>query len=118
MVRESILPSHPTDFWIKRWFFGVGISCMLNVIGVASLVFQHSYAIGSAGRSHSTLVEVFGFQAILMGVAYLGLGLSLFSYAFAPYSDRLSAFSEYGIAVGLPIAAVGMMWCSWIFLTG
>jgi hypothetical protein len=116
-----MLPEHPTDFWIRRWFFGVGVSFSLIICGVSSLILQHSYAIGKIGRwgyGKWVVVEVYGFQAVLMGLAYLGLGVALFSYAYAPYSEKFAAMENYGMAGGLFVATIGVCGCTWIFLAG
>jgi hypothetical protein len=117
MGRDSILPPHATDFWIKRWFFGVILPTLFLIFGMYSILTEHSYAMGRTYRRLS-LVEVTGFQAILMGVAFLGGALALFSYCYVTDSERFSSISKYGVAGGLFCAAVGVCWCSWIFLAG
>lgn len=115
MNRTSILPLSSTDFWIKRWFFGVAVSSALLFSGILSIALRHSFLI--AGDYHKLrLIEVFGFQAMLAGIGYLGFALALFSHAFAPYSKRWHGWSEYGTACGLIFALAGLGWCSWLIL--
>lgn len=110
-----MLPQHPTDFWIKRWFFGVGVSAGLFLCGILSLLFRHSYAIGRRSY-HYDFIEVAGLQAVFMGIVYLGLGIALFSYGYTPYSEKFARISLYGEAFGL--AAVGVCGCSWLLIAG
>lgn len=117
MSRDSILPPHPTDFWIKRWLFGIALPGALVCYGVYSLITEHSYAIARA-FNRIEFVEVSGFQATLMGIAYIGAALALFSYCYAPYSERFCGVSDYGLAAGLLGTMIGVGWCSWIFLAG
>ncbi|MGI5869181.1 MAG: hypothetical protein ACOX9C_07050 [Kiritimatiellia bacterium] len=115
--RYSILPPTRAEFWFKKWFLGVCCSLSLVVYGLHSILSQSSYAIGKTCRT-LVFVKVLGFQAVLMGVAFIGFGVALFSGCCTPYSKRLSEFEDLGLAMGLLMMVVGIGWCSWIFLAG
>ena len=116
-MSKCIFPPSPTEFWITRWFFGIACSLSFLAYGLYSILSRNSYAVGLARFYGIVFVEVSGLQAALMGMAYIGIALALFSKCYAPYSKRLSGYDEYGGAFGLLVAIIGIGWCSWIFLT-
>jgi len=115
------VPLGDADFWWLRYFCGLALPLVLVLWGIYSMISLHSYAIwlnaGISGRSLIGFVPVEGKQAILMGVAYLGIALALFANCYAQYHDKMGFYYQWILAPGTILAGGGICWCSWIFFS-
>ena len=112
MNKTGIIPDHPTDSWIKKWFLGLVIAIPSFIYGSYCIVTQHSYAVQSRGHT----VPIDGFQAVFMGLFYIGLGLFLFSNYFAVSSSSFSPFIYLGTCTGLVLVLIGITVAEWTFI--
>jgi hypothetical protein len=118
MSLNNQLPLNDTDFWWLRYVCGLVLPIGLAIFGVYSLISRHSYALIRTGGRALHFVPVQGEQAILMGVAYLGVALILFANCYAQYHETMAYWYQWILALGLLATLFGMGWCSWIFITG
>jgi hypothetical protein len=114
-MSNRLLPLNDTDFWWLRYVLGVAVPAALTAWGVYSIVTLHSYAIGRMGRGIQ-FIPVKGEQAILMGVAYIGVAVMLFSNCYAQYHESMGFYYQWLLASGALMTTVGVLWCSWLFL--
>jgi len=118
------MPLTNTDinFWWLRYFCGLALPVVLAVWGIYSIISLHSYAIwlnaGISGRSFIAFVPVEGKQAVLVGVAYLGIALALFANCYAQYHEKMGFYYQWLLAPGLLLAGFGFLWSTWIFVFG
>ena len=110
-----------TNFWWVRYFCGLMLPLITIVYSIYSLIFRHSYSIWfnigiSSGSRGIWFVPVRGEQAVLMGVAYLGVAFMLFANCYAQYHEKMGYYYQWILAPGALMAGVGFFWCSWIFL--
>jgi|GEM_PF-3558912 len=115
-MANSQLPLNDTDFWWLRYFLGIAVPIGLFIWGLYSLVTMHSYTVWWLGRGRLNFVPVGGQQAVLMGIAYLGVAVALFAKCYAQYHERMGYFYQWILAPGMLLAGGGVVWCSWIFL--
>jgi hypothetical protein len=115
------VPLGDTDFWWLRYFCGLALPVVLAIYGDYSILSLHSYAVwinaGISGKPLIALIPVEGKQAILMGVAYLGIALALFANCYAQYHEKMGFYYQWILAPGVIVAGVGLFWCSWISLS-
>ncbi|HEV3271849.1 MAG TPA: hypothetical protein VGZ93_06685 [Candidatus Methylacidiphilales bacterium] len=111
------LPLNDTDFWWLRYVLGIAVPVVLTMWGIYSIVTRHSYAIWAL-RYSLRFVPVEGKQAILMGVAYLGIAIILFANCYAQYHDKMGFYYQWILAPGVIMAGGGIFWCGSIFLFG
>jgi|SRR5580658_7170963 hypothetical protein len=114
MAKDKV-PIYDLSFWWLRHGLGITLPLAFVLGGICSILTRHSYTIW-AMRFHVTLVAVEGEQAILMGVAYLGIALMLFAHCYAQYDEKMGFYSDRLLAAGALLAGGGILWCSWIFL--
>jgi hypothetical protein len=114
------LANTDTNFWWLRYFCGWALPLLLVFWGIHSIISLHSYAIwfnvGVYGKSLIAFVPVEGKQAVLVGVAYMGIALALFANCYAQYHEKMGFYYQWILATGALLAGVGFFWCSWIFL--
>ena len=103
--------------WWGRLIFGIILPPIFIICFIVSLVTKSAFAIGYT-RFKINFVPVDGLQAILMAFGYLGIGISLFAFGYARYSERLSSIYEYILLPGLLLTLITLGWCSFIFYTG
>jgi hypothetical protein len=111
------LTNTDTNFWWLRYFCGLALPLVLIIWGIYSMISLHSYAIWAL-RGYLRFVPVEGEQAVLMGVAYLGMALMLFANCYAQYHEKMGFYYQWLLAPGAILAGGGIMWCAWIFLVG
>ena len=115
------LTNTDANFWWLRFFCGLVLPIVFVACGLYSLISQHSYAVwfnaGVSGRGWITFVPVEGNQAVLMGVAYIGIAVALFANFYAQYHEKMGFYYQWLLAPGVILAGVGMSWCSWIFFS-
>jgi hypothetical protein len=103
------------DFWWLRYFGGIAVPIFLLIVGLSSIIFQHSYAIwGQRGLLHFVPVE--GRQAIIMGAVYLGAALMLFAQCHLQYHEKMAYYYQWPLAVGALVAGGGIIWYTWIVM--
>jgi hypothetical protein len=112
MSRDSILPDHPTDFWLKRWVLGGAVALCAVSYGLYAILTQQAYAY----EYRHKLVAVSGGQAMLVGLFFLGLGLALFSNYHAPYSRWCAPLHHPGTCLGLVLCVIGIVGAEFAFL--
>jgi len=116
------LTNTDTDFWWLRYFCGLALPLVLLVWGSYSIIYLHSYAIwinaGISGKSLIAFVPVEGKQAILVGIAYMGIALALFANCYAQYHEKMGFYYEWILAPGVLLAGFGFLGCTWIFVFG
>jgi hypothetical protein len=115
VMSNGLLPMNDTDFWWLRYGLGLALPVALAAWGAYSILTHHSYAIW-AMRYRFWFVRVEGEQAVLMGVAYIGMALMLFAHCYAQYHEKMGFYYQWLLAPGALLAGGGVMWCSWIFL--
>jgi hypothetical protein len=120
-MSNSQLPIGDTDFLWLRYFCGLVLPLALLVGSIYSIIFRHSYSVWfnigiSSGHRGVWFVPVQGKQAVLMGMAYLGVAGMLFANCYAQYHDKMAYHYQWILAAGALFAGVGFFWCSWIFL--
>jgi hypothetical protein len=103
------------DFWWLRYFCGIALPAFFGIAGACSLIFRHSYAVW-APRYSIKFVPVEGEQAILWGIAYLGVALALFANFYMQYHDKMGFYYEWPLALGMIAAGGGIMWYVWLAL--
>jgi hypothetical protein len=103
-----------SDFWWLRYFCGLALPIPLALYGVFSMITRHSYTFWR----RSGFVPVTGFQAVLVGMAYLGLALILFANCYAQYHEKMAYHYQWFLAPGAILTVVGSLWCTWIFIAG
>jgi hypothetical protein len=110
--------TNDADFWWLRYFCGLVLPLGLAVLGAYSLIFLHSYAPFDGHHRDFHFVSVYGRQALAMGVAYLGLSLTLFGNCYAQYHARMVYIYQWIAGPGALMLIVGISWCSWIYIAG
>ncbi len=112
------LPLSDTDFWWLRYGLGIMLPIALAAWSLYSLVSGHSYAIWS-DRHHFLFLyfmPVTGEQAVIMGLAYLGMAVMLFANCYAQYHEKMGYYYQWIMAPGALLAGGGIIWCSLIVL--
>ncbi|HEY0258097.1 MAG TPA: hypothetical protein VGC39_11685 [Candidatus Methylacidiphilales bacterium] len=114
------MPLYDIDFWWKRYFGGLAIPVCLATYGAYSLISGHSYALKSPMqppfyRSVLHFIRVQGEQALLTGLAYIGIALMLFAYCYVQYNERMIAGYQGILALGALLAFGGIFWCWSLF---
>jgi hypothetical protein len=109
-----MLPLNDTDFWWLRYGLGIALPVLIGIFGLDSIVTQHSYVLWRRGG----IVPIHGLQAVVMGVAYLGIALMLFANCYLQYHEKGAWYYEWPLGVGALMTAVGAIWCMWIFIAG
>jgi hypothetical protein len=109
-----MLPLNDTDFWWLRYGLGIALPIPITLFAVYSVVMRHSYVYW---RSRG-LVPVEGTQAIVAGVAYLGIALMFFANCYLQYHEKMAYSYHWYLGAGALMATVGTLWCSWIFIAG
>jgi hypothetical protein len=111
-MSNRMLPLSETDFWWLRYGLGIAVPLPFIGCGIYSIVTQHSYTyLRNVG-----FVPVEGKQAILMGIACIGIALSLFANCYAQYHEKMAYYYQWILGPGAILAGGGFLWCSWIFL--
>jgi hypothetical protein len=113
-----MLPQSDTDFWWMRYGLGVIAPLVSTAWGLCSIVTQHSYVLLRRGPSVLAFMPVHGLQAILVGIAFLGLALALFSNFYGQYHEKMAYYYQWPMACGLVLMIGGSLWSSWIFIAG
>jgi hypothetical protein len=116
-MSKGLPPIADADFWWVRYAGGLVAPLLLALWGGYSVLSQHSYAIWAL-RARIRFVPVTGEQAVLMGVAYLGVGIALFANCYAQYHQKMAYYYQWILAPGALMAGGGILWCSSIFLFG
>jgi hypothetical protein len=106
------------DFWWLRYFCGLALPVGFMALGIYSLISLHSYSPFDARHRGIYFVSVYGRQAVAMGVAYLGLAVTLFGNCYAQYHDTMAYYYQWIAAPGALMFILGIAWCCWIQLTG
>lgn len=115
VMSNSLLPLNDTDYWCLRYVMGITLPMIFIADGLYSVLTRHSYTVWSLAR-HLRVVPVQGEQAVLMGVAYLGVAIALFANCYMQYHEKMGFYSLWILALGALLAGGGELWCSWIFL--
>ncbi len=116
-MSNRLLPLCDTDYWWLRYVLGIAVPIVLVSCSVYSLATMHSYAIWALRYTLFRFVPVEGEQAILMGIAYLGMAMMLFANCYAQYHEKMGYFYQWIFVPGILLAGGGILWCSWIFLS-
>jgi len=111
---NGMLPLNDTDFWWLRYVLGVAVPIPIALFGIYSVLLRHSYVYWR----NQGFVPVEGKQAILAGVAYLGIALMLFANCYLQYHEKMAYRYHWFLGLGAIMTAVGAVWCSWIFIAG
>jgi len=106
-----------SNAWWAKYLGGVVVPILFAFAAAHAFATGHSFAIGKMFM-RIVFVPVYGFQAFLMGSAFIGASLAFFAYCFMRYDERLCAFYEYVLGLALLATAVSLGWCSAIFFTG
>jgi hypothetical protein len=119
-MSNRLLPLDDPGYWWLRYVLGIAAPIALLGLGLYSIMARHSYAITATRHRRVIIwfVPVQGEQAILMGVAYIGIAVVLFAYCYAQYHEKLGFYYEWILAPGGILACGGILWCSWISLVG
>jgi hypothetical protein len=107
-----MLPLNDTDFWWLRYGLGIGLPVPMALAGFYSIITQHSYVYWRRGG----FVSIHGFQAVVMGVAYIGIALMLFANCYLQYHEKWAYHYQWHLGIGATMTAVGALWCMWIFI--
>ena len=101
------------DFWWLRYGAGIALPALLAIAGLYSVITRHSYAVW-AQRFSVKLVPVTGEQAILWGIAYLGVALALLSNCYLQYDEKMAYYYQWPLGLGALLASGGILWYAWI----
>ena len=116
-MAKSEPPAYDLSFWWLRHGLGIATPIALVRGGIYSLLSLHSYAIWCDRYVRGLyFVKVDGEQAVLMGVAYLGMALTFFASCYAQYHSKMGFYYQWLVAPGIILAIGGVLWCSFIFL--
>jgi hypothetical protein len=100
------------DFWWLRYFGGIVLPACLSLGGIVSIILQRSYAVWAV-RFSLKFVPVTGEQAVLWGIAFLGVALALFANCYMQYHDKMGFHYEWPLAAGIIAAAGAIIWYGW-----
>ena len=109
---NRLLPLNDTDFWWLRYVLGIAVPIGLWAWGLYSIVTQNSYIYWR----RVGFVPVHGEQAILIGVASIGVALAFFAYCYAQYHEKMGFYYQWLFVPGALLAIGGYWWCNWIFI--
>ena len=98
--------SKPTSGWKEMWIGGIGVALVPLVYGVYCLYAGHAYFL----RRHRGLVELQESDAVVMGIAYIGLGAFVHFRYFWGRHPRLRTRNGILGAVALSIFVVGCLY--------
>lgn len=101
-----------SDPWTV-WFTGFVIPLCLAAYAISVVAAGHVTLIGARGRTS----VVYGWDAIPVSVAAIGLALLLHARHFWPGTQRLENFSPLGQFCGLFTFTVALLWLSGRILT-
>jgi hypothetical protein len=116
-MSNRLLPLCNTDFWWLRYFCGLALPVGFTVLGIYSLISRHSYAPIDGIHRGIYFTSVYGWQAIAMGVTYLGLALTLFGNCYAQYHEKMAYYYEWFAGPGALTLSAGFIWFLWTFFT-
>ncbi len=109
---NSLLPMSDTDFWWLRYGLGIGASVPFALFGAYSVITRHSYVY----QRGIGFVTVHDTQAVIIGVAYLGIALMFFANCYLQYHPKAGFYYQWPLGLGAILTIIGVGWCSWIFL--
>jgi hypothetical protein len=110
MLKNKV-PLYDLSFWWLQRGLGILLPSALTVAGIYSIVTHHAYFIS---RNQPYYVPLRGEQAVLIGVAYIGIAVMLFANCYAPYHQKMGFYDQWLLALGAVLAGGGILWCCWI----
>jgi len=110
-------PIGEADFWWQRYFCGLPLAALFALYGTYSLISLHSLSPFDGHSRGIHFVPVTGSQALAMGAAYFGLGVTLFGACYVQNHDRWYRLYPWIAVPGAFMLAVGILACAWIHLS-
>ena len=104
------VPIYDLSFWWLRYSLGIAVPLALLAWGMYSIVTLHSYFIS---RYRPFLVPLEGEQAVLIGVAYIGIALMLFANYYVQYHKTMGFYYQWLLTPGALLTIGGILGCCW-----
>jgi hypothetical protein len=113
-MSNRLLPLNDTDFWWLRYFCGIALPACFATFGIYSLISHHSISPIDGIHRGIYFTSVYGWQAVAMGVTYLGCALTLFGNCYAQYHEKMAYYYEWFAGTGA-LTVTAAIWFLWTF---
>lgn len=91
------------DAWSK-WGLGVVVPILIATYGLSRAILRHVVLFGRRGSS----MPLSGWDAVVFGIAVLGVALFMHAHYFWSNSNRLAEYAELGKVIGLLVGLSGL----------
>jgi hypothetical protein len=107
---NSQLPLNNTDFWWLRYFCGLVLALGFGLLAIYSLTSLHSYSPIDGIHRGIYFTSVYGWQAVAVGVTYLGVAFMLFGNCYAQYHEKMGYYYQWIAGTGALTFAASFIW--------
>ena len=90
------------DAWSK-WGLGIAVPSLIAAYGLSRVILRHAVLYGRRGTS----MPLSGWDAVVFGIAILGVALCMHAHYFWSNSNRLAEYAELGKVIGLLVGVSG-----------